>query len=103
MHGIHNVETEKEVHTAVNYSTLINVTGTQAVDNFRKIREFVSGVNKYFISLFLVWEFFRKVWKKNDSKILLMSQNKIETIFCHLAEGFRSFYSNSRQRRENGR
>jgi len=64
MHDIHNIKTEKEVHPAVNYSTFVNITGTQAVDKFKKIKELVSGENKYFISLFLVWEFFRKVWKK---------------------------------------
>jgi len=56
--------TEKKVHPAVNYSTFIKITGTQAVDKFRKMKELVSGESKYFISLFLVWEFFRKLWKK---------------------------------------
>jgi hypothetical protein len=62
-HGIHNIKTKKEVHTAMKYYTF-NITGTQTVDKFRKIKKFVFGENKYFISLFLVWEFFRKVWKK---------------------------------------
>jgi hypothetical protein len=72
MHGLHSIKTEKEVHTAVNYSTFNN-TGAQRVDEFRKIKEFVFGEKKYFISLF---------W--------------------HLAERFRSSYSNLRQRRDNG-
>jgi hypothetical protein len=98
MHGVHNIKTEKEVHKTVNYFTF-NITGTQTVDKFRKIKEFAFGENKYFISLFLVWDFFQKVMEKDDSKILLMSQSKIGKIFWHLAEGFRSSYSNLRQRR----
>lgn len=57
MNGIQNINTEKEVRTAANYSTFINITGTQTVDKFRKTKEFVSGENEFFISLFLVWEF----------------------------------------------
>jgi hypothetical protein len=63
MHGIHNIKTEKGVRTAVNYYTF-NITGTQTVDKFMKIKEFFFGEDKYFISLFLVWDFFIKVWKK---------------------------------------
>jgi hypothetical protein len=63
MHGVHNIKTEKEVHKAVNFFTF-NFTGTRMVDKFRKITEFVFGENKCFISLFLVWDFFRKVWIK---------------------------------------
>ena len=57
MNGIHKIKTKKEVRMAANYSTFINITGTQTVDKFRKTKEFVSGENEYFISLFLVWEF----------------------------------------------
>jgi len=64
MHGIHSIKTEKEAHAAVNCCTFINITGTQTVHKLRKIKETVSGESNYFISLFLVWEFFRKVWKK---------------------------------------
>jgi len=49
-----------------------------------------------------LWGIFQKGMEKDDSKILQMSQSKIGTIFWHLAEGFRSSYSNLRQRRENG-
>jgi hypothetical protein len=51
---------EDELKTTMSYSTFIKITGKEKIEKFKRIKDFISGENEDFFTLFHMWEYFQK-------------------------------------------
>jgi hypothetical protein len=70
-----SINTKDELGTTMNYSTFVKIIGKEIIEKFERIKDFLSGENEDFFTLFCMWECFQNGREQdtfsysNDGKI----------------------------------
>jgi hypothetical protein len=54
-----SINTEDELGTAMNYTKFVKIIGKENIEKFKRIKDFLSGENENFFTMFCMWEYFQ--------------------------------------------
>jgi hypothetical protein len=60
-----SINTEDELGTTMNYSTFTKIIEKEKINKFERVKDFVSGKNEDFFTLFCMWEYFQNCREQN--------------------------------------